>query len=297
MTSNTRNFPRDEEGFNKFLVSEYLKYGSVDEVYRRHNFDIPISYANFQRVLDRFDVIKAVGPNNKFSEAVDFLAHLVKDNIPFEKLYRKMPPSYRTSVVTLYRVLAYVKEGITRRLGCALVISPYNNPDRILIAKDISTPNIDFGKFYGNFTIPMGYAKRGSTRIENIKRLLQQEVFTDMVPDKNFPDFFIKDEMSPYMYLDIADVRVSVYHLQLPEDFSSISSFSSYKLKDYQFVESKRLLKNDQCNLSLRAGVKEAVKGYLKHLSLVRRNLSVNPLQEKSILNKELATVTIDIEA
>jgi hypothetical protein len=271
MSSNNRTFPRDEEGFNKFLVHEYLKYGSVDEVYQRHNFDIPISYANFQRVLDRFEVIKAVGPNNKFSEAVDFLAHMVKDNIPFEKLYKKMPPSYRTSVETLYRVLAYVKEGITRRLGCALVISPYNNTDKILIAKDISTPNIDFGKFYGNFTIPMGYAKKGSSRIDNIKRILQQEVFTDMVSDKIFPDFFVKDEMSPYMYLDIADVRVSLYHLQLP--------------------------KNDYSDTPLRAGVREAVKGYLKHMSLVRRKLSVNPLQEKSILNKELATVTIDIES
>jgi len=297
MSSNNRAFPRDEEGFNKFLVREYLKYGSVDEVYQRHNFDIPISYANFQRVLDRFDIVKAVGPNNKFSEAVDFLAHMVKDNIPFEKLYKKMPPSYRTSVETLYRVLAYVKEGITRRLGCALVISPYNNPDKILIAKDVSTPNIDFGKLYGNLTIPMGYAKKGSTRTENIKRILQQEVFTEMVPEKKFPDFFMKDEMSPFMYLDIADVRVSVYHLQLSEEFSSLSSFSSYKLKDYQFLETKQLLKNDSGGLPLRSGVMEAVKGYQKHLSLKRRNLSVNPLQEKSILNKELATVTIDIEA
>lgn len=294
----TKRYPvGNEEKFNQFIVREYLRYGSVDEVYRKNNYDIPVSYANFQRVLDRFGVVKAVGPNNKFSEAVDFLAHMVKDNIAFEKLYKKMPPSYRTSVVTLYRVLAYVKEGITRRLGTALVISPFNDPNKILIAKDISTPNIDFGKYYGNYTIPMGYAKKGSPRSINIKRILQQEVFTDTVTEKKFPDFFLKDEMSPYMYLDIADVRVSVYHLQLPEEYSSVTNFSSYKLKDYSFVESEKLLKEGYINASLRAGVKEAVKGYLRHLSLAKRKLSVNPLQEKSILNQELATVTIDIES
>jgi hypothetical protein len=118
-----------------------------------------------------------------------------------------------------------------------------------------------------------------------------------MVSEKKFPDFFMKDEMSPFMYLDIADIRVSVYHLQLPKEFSSLSCFSSYKLRDYQFVETKQLLKNDLTGLPLRSGVIEAVKGYQKHMNLIRRNLSVNPLQEKSILNKELATVTIDIEA
>jgi len=296
MASGTRRFPRNEDDFNKFLAREYLKYGSVDEVFRRNDYDLPISYANFQRVLDRFGIIKAVGPNNKFSEAVDFLAHMVKDNIAFEKLYKKMPPSYRTSVVTLYRVLAYVKEGITRRLGCALVISPYNDPKKVLVAKDVSTPNIDFGKYYGSLTIPMGYAKKGGSRMENISRVLQQEVFTDMVIDRKIPDFYLKDEMSPFMYLDIADIRVSVYHLELPKEYSQIKSFSSYKLKDFIFVDTAKLLNDTYNKIPLRAGVKEAVKGYLKYLNLVERKLSVNPLQEKSVLNQELATVTIDIE-
>lgn len=297
MASGTRKFPREEDAFNKFLAREYLKYGSVDEVFRRNDYDLPISYANFQRVLDRFGIMKAVGPNNKFSEAVDFLAHMVKDNIPFEKLYKKMPPSYRTSVVTLYRVLAYVKEGITRRLGCALVVSPYNDPKKILVAKDVSTPNIDFGKYYGSLTIPMGYAKKGASRTENITRILQQEVFTDMIVDKQMPDFYLKDEMSPYMYLDIADVRVSVYHMELPREYSQTRNFSSYKLKDFVFVDASKLLNDKYEGTQLRAGVKEAVKGYLRYLNLVERKLSVNPLQEKSILNQELATVTIDVES
>ena len=285
-----------EEKFNRFIVEEYLKYGSVDEVYRKNDHSLPISYANFHRILDRFDVVKAVGPNNKFSEAVDFFAHMVKDNIAFEKLYKKMPPSYRTSVMTLYRIMAYVKEGITRRLGCALVITPCNDPHKILIARDVSTPNIEFGKYYGSYTVPMGYAKKGSSRSENIKRILQQEVFTDTVADRKFPDFFLKDEISPFMYLDVADVRVSVYNLQLPPELSSTDRFSSYKLRDYEFVDSGSLLSGKYNEDFLRAGVKESVKGYIRHLDLLKRKLSVNPLQERSILNKELATVTIDVE-
>ena len=296
MPSKTRAFPRDEEGFNKFLVKEYLKYGSVDEVYKNFDFDLPVSYANFQRVLDRFGVIKAVGPNDKFSEAVDFLSHLVKDNIPFDKLYKKMPSNYRTSVVTLYRILSYVKEGITRRLGCALIISPYNDYKKVLLAKDVSIPNIDFGKSYGNYTIPMGYAKKGASREENVKRILQQEVFTNLVPENKFPESFLKVGLSPYMYLDIADVRVSVYHIQLPKNLSSMSNFSSYKLKGFKFISTKDIMR-EKNNLALRAGVKEAVKGYLKHLNLIKRKLSVNPLQERSFLNHQLATVTVDLEA
>ncbi|KKQ48497.1 MAG: hypothetical protein US75_C0020G0004 [Candidatus Woesebacteria bacterium GW2011_GWC1_38_13] len=295
MTS--RRYPiGDEEKFNRFIVEEYLKCGSVDEAYRKNNHDLPVSYANFQRILDRFGVVKAVGPNNKFSEAVDFLAHMVKDNIAFEKLYKKLPPSYRTSAVTLYRVLAYVKEGITRRIGCALIITPFNDLRKVLIAKDISTPNIEFGKYYGSYTIPMGYAKKGSSRSENVRRILQQEVFTNLVVDKKLPEFFLKDEMCPFMYLDVADVRVSVYSLQLPPEFSSTDKFSSYKLRDYEFVDSESLLSGKYNEDLLRAGVKESVKGYIRHLDLLKRKLSVNPLQEKSILNKELATVTIDVE-
>jgi len=287
----------DEVKFNRFLVREYLKYGSVDEVFRKNNFDLPVSYANYQRILDRFGVVKAVGPNNKFSEAVDFLAHMVKDNIPFEKLYKKMPPSYRTSVVTLYRILAYVKEGITRRTGCALVITPYNDTRRVVIARDISTPNIEFGKYWGNYTIPMGYAKKGATRLENIKRILQQEVFTENVIDGKFPDFYTKDDVSPIMYIDIADVRVSVYHFQLPKELSKIVNFSSYKLKDFIFMDAKELLADSANKYALRAGVKEAIGGYLRHLTLLHRNLSINPLQEKSLLNQELATAAVPTES
>ncbi|HLE48772.1 MAG TPA: hypothetical protein VI819_01955 [Patescibacteria group bacterium] len=294
--SKNHKFPTDEIEFNKFLVREYMKYGTVDEVYRKHKYFLPISYANYQRVLDRWDIKKAVGPNNKFSEAVDFLGHLAKDNIAFEKLYKKLPPNYKTSAVTLYRVLAYVKEGITRRLGTALVITPYDNINRILVARDVSTPRIQLGKTFGSYSIPMGYSKKGESRSENIKRILQQEVFTDKSINREFPEELVSESLSPFMYLEVADIRVSVYHIQLPKDLSSEKVFSSYKLQDFEFVPVTEVLGETYNGVKIRSGVKDALKGYLKYLKLLERKLTINPLQEKSIMNKELATVTIEVE-
>ena len=45
-------FPRKEKEFNKYLVREYFMCGSVDEVLRKHSYGLPISYANYQRILD-----------------------------------------------------------------------------------------------------------------------------------------------------------------------------------------------------------------------------------------------------
>jgi hypothetical protein len=40
--------PAEREcAFNKMLVEEYLKHGSVDEVFKRHNWDLPISISGF----------------------------------------------------------------------------------------------------------------------------------------------------------------------------------------------------------------------------------------------------------
>ena len=89
----TKPYPiGSEKKFNEFLVSEYLKAGSVDEVVKSFNNDLPISYAGYQRVLDRWQVVKAAGPNNKFTEAVEFLAKLAYENIPLERCTRKCPP-------------------------------------------------------------------------------------------------------------------------------------------------------------------------------------------------------------
>lgn len=293
MTSNNK-FPRGEEKFNKWIVAEYFKHGSVDEVLRIHRWGLPISYANYQRILDKWGVVKAAGPNSKLTEALEFMTHLAYDNIPIEELYKKMPPSFQTSASTLYRILAYVKEGITRRVGTALIITPYDSKDKILLAHDVSTPRIELGKPYGALSLPMGYSRKRDGRKVNIIRVLQQEVFTRKTLELAFPNETVPQDPQPFMYLDIADVRVSLYHLQLPKNLSGVRNFSSYKLKEFEYVSMDKILKGDYKNL--RAGVIDAVAGYKKHLELFHRNLVVNPLQEKSLLNKELATIVVEVK-
>lgn len=286
-----------EQKFNEFLVEEYFKHGSVDEVFRKRRYNLPISYANYQRILDKWGVVKKAGPNSKLTEAIEFFSYLAKENVPFEELYRRMPPSFQTSATTLYRILSYVKEGITRRVGCALVITPYSSSQKILLGRDVSTPRIELGKQYGAMSLPMGYARKRDSRKTNITRILQQEVLAGDTIKGSFPKDVLPENPTPFMYLDIADVRVAVYHLALPKSLSKLKSFSSFKLKNYKFMSVEEIVEGKIKGLNFRAGVVEAVGGYLKYLKLLDRNLSVNPLQQKSIMNVELAEVVIDISS
>ncbi len=281
-------YPKDlfknESKFNKFLVKEYLKYGSVDEVIRNTEFNLPISYAGYQRVLDKWGIIKAAGAHSKLSEAVDFLYQLAQESISFESLYKKMPLSFRTSAVTLYRILSYVKEGITRRVATGLVITPYGNQRKILMAKDVSTPRLELGKPYGALTIPMGFSRKRDPREIAILRILQQEVFSDLAIEKKTPKI-VSETPKPFMFLDIADVRVEIFDIKLSKKWSSIRKFSSYKLQKFEFVDIDKLSTSKKL---FRVGVTEAIEGYKKYLEIKRRNLSFNPLQYKSRLNYHL---------
>ncbi|OGM19092.1 hypothetical protein A2686_00840 [Candidatus Woesebacteria bacterium RIFCSPHIGHO2_01_FULL_38_10] len=275
-------FPKGSEyEFNKWLVSEYLKCGSVDEVFKIHRYGIPVSYANYQRILDRWNIVKAAGPNNKLTEALEFLSHLAEHNIPFEKLYTKMPPSFRTSAATLYRVLSYIKEGVTRRVGTGLMITPWNSQEKILVGKDVSTPRIELGKPFGSITIPMGFSRKRDSREMAILRILQQEVFTDYVVNGKTPDI-IPVRPKPFMFLDIVDVRVEVFWIKLPKIYSKMKCFSSYKLQDFKFMGIQKMMENKD---NFRIGMKDVAKGYNKYIQLLGRNIATNPLFCKSDLN------------
>ena len=288
MTSTEKKFPQGEEEFNKWLVSEYFKHGSVDEVLRKHNFDVPISYAQYQRVLDKWGIVKAAGPNSKLTETLDFLTKLAYENIPFDKLYTRMPSSFRTSAATLYRILSYMKEGVTRRMATALVITAAGSGKKILVANDYSRPRLSFGKTYGSISIPVSFSRLRDPREVAILRVLQQEVFTDDAINNKTPDI-ISLRPRPFMFLDIADVRVEVFHIKLPKKYSKRGSFSSYKLQNYRFINVSSLAKLAS-KRKLRIGVREAAEGYLKYLELKKRNLSVNPIYYKSSLNYQLSS-------
>jgi len=224
------SFENKEEEFNRSIVAEYLKYGSVDELFRENDYNLPISYPGVQRLLDKWGIVKAAGPNTRLSEALAFLSSLSKEKIPLETLYRNMPPSFRTSMGTLHRILSYVRKGTIRRVGTALVISPNNNPNLVLVANDVSTPRLEVGKPYGAISLPMGYSSRTENKETSILRVLQQEVFTRQAIDRTLPFDEVVNGSEPFMYMDIADVRVAIYNLILPDWLSGKENFSSFKL-------------------------------------------------------------------
>jgi len=284
------SFPRKEPEFSQFLIREYFRFGSVDEVLRRHHFDLPVSYATYQRLLNNYGVIKKAGPNNRLSETLAFFEDFVKDKTNLEDIYKKMPVPFRTSLKTIYRIYSYMRRGLTRRVGVALVVSPYNNPKKILLARDVSIPSLTLGKTYGCLSLPMGYTRKRDSRKIGIIRTLQYEVFTEMVIKGNFPFAVAGEKLEPFLYLDIADVRVAVYNISLPKELSLVSLFSSFKMKDYKFYFIEEIL---SANLRLRAGVKESVSSYLKYLCLLEKNLVVNPFQEVSNVNEKTSLVSV----
>ncbi len=286
------DFPHKEPEFSQFLVREYFCLGSVDEVLKHYKFSLPVSYATYQRILDKYGVVKKASASGRLSEAIDFFEHLIKDSINIEELYKKTPYSFRTSLKTLYRIYSYMKEGLTRRVGVALVISPYNNPKKILLGRDISTPSLELGKKYGAWSLPMGFTRKRDSRKTGVIRVLQNEVFTSMVCDGTFPYSVIPDTLEPFMYLDIADVRVAVYNLVLPKRLSEVNQFSSYKLESYKFFD----IEESVSIKGARMGVVDIISGYRRYLKYLSKNLTVNPLQSVSLLNREFIEFAFEVD-
>jgi hypothetical protein len=239
-------------------------------------------------VLDRWGIVKAAGPNNKLSETIDFFEELALEKIPLERLYKKLPPSFQTSAVTLHRILHYVRQGITRRSATALIITFEDNPREILIARDISTPRLEYGKPYGAFSIPMGFSKRKEARERSILRVLQQEVFTRQTIEGEFPAGIIPDNPKPFVYFDIADIRLFIYHLPLSKKLSSLENFDSYKLKDFQFANGEEIKANRE---NFRVGMTEVVSIYYKYLEVLNSLDAKAAFSVTSDLNRELASL------
>ena len=292
MSSEAR-FSEKETHFYSGLIADYLKYGSVDEVYRVHNYDLTISYPGFQRLIERWGIVKAAGPNSKLSEAITFFILLSDKKIPLERLYKRLPPSFQTSMGTLHRILHHIKEDMIRRVGTSLVITKGEDGREILIGQDISTPRLELGKPFGSISLPTCYSKVQETGTVSILRVLQQEVFTLAAINKNLPRHIIPVDPKPFMYLDIADVRVSVYHLTLPKEISSLDIFSSFKLNNLRFISIDGLIDAAGVNSDFRAGVREVAAGYREYLKHSQRK-SWQPSVVRCDLNQKLGELAID---
>lgn len=245
----------NQDEFERFLVTEYFRHGSINKVYSSHHYNLPISFAGYHRILTRFGVIKSAGPNSRLSESLHLLSKLATYKIPLEKLYHHhAPQTIQISTNTLHRILHYTRLGLTRRQGTALLITPVGQPDSFLTGLEKDTPNSSTGK-RGDLALPMGHSKTGEDPKDAIARVLQQEVFTDLVVNSMFPWELIPPHPKPIMYINIADIKVAVYHLEFPNIFS----YSSFKLSHLRY---RNLVQMSQHNL--RPGVLDICQTYLK---------------------------------
>lgn len=262
MTQETeKHFEAREKEIEREVISLYLKYGSVDAILAHTKYNLPYSPMSIHRLLTNYGVVKSPSRNSRIDEALAFMSFLAQDNLPLETLYSKMPPSFQISTQTLHRILSLVKKGTVRRSATALVLSPQYDARSVLIAKDNSNSNLHLGKVSGNFTLPMTFSKKAEPAGQSILRVLQQEVFSQSVLDRNFPYEIIPDRPRPFWQVEILDIKLSVYALQAKRQ--QLDKLSSFRLSDYQFVD-KAALEDFKGNL--RPGVLEIAEVYEKAL-------------------------------
>lgn len=245
--------PTPQDSFERYLVSEYFKHGSINKVFATHHFDLPISFAGYTRVLTKYQVVKSAGPNSNLSESLHVLTKIADYKIPLERIYHQYAPStIQVSTNTLHRILHYTRLGLTRRQGTALIITRKDQPDYFLVGNDISLSNSVLGQ-KGDLSLPMAHSKIGEHPKESILRVLQQEVFTHLVLSKTFPLHLLPLHPRAIMFINIADIRVSVYHIELDRPYS----LSSFKLTHQRFLRSSDLAK-----YKVRPGVEEILNQY-----------------------------------
>lgn len=296
------DLPEYEIEIRKHVVSEYLKYGSVDELLKANRFSIPMSEMSIHRVIKDWGIVKAAGPNRPLGEIISFFVKLTEKKVPLEALYTKMPPSFTPAVANLHRIYKNLKENVKRRLeerdlrrsATALVITPEDDPKRILVGFDVS-PRKELGKPYGAVSLPMGFSRRTEPKEVSILRVLQQEVFMEMVIERKFPFELLPQNPEPFMYVDVADIRVAVYSMVLPGEFSDTKSFSSHKLKKHQFLNLDNLKNFKEAHV-LRVGLAEIFDGYQNFLKAKRQAKVFTPLYLRSWLNRELEELILGSE-
>ena len=143
----------------------------------------------------------------------------------------------------------------------------------------------------GAFSLPMGFSVFGEPKRNSVLRILQQEVFTNHVVERNMPSEITEliKEIKPFMFLDIADVRVAVFHLELPERISDLTNFSSFKLRNYSYEDAGVIAQESPYKTRFRQGIIEITQGYLKYLE----GKATTPFFRNSFLNVKLADLSL----
>ena len=271
---------------DKFFITEYLKLGSVDRVFRKHHYNLPISAPTYHRLINSWGgvgLVKTAGPNSNLSEILLILSQLLDTQLPLETFFRqRVPASLKPTLNTTHRVIRKIKEGVFRRLGIALIITSKNDHKKILVGQDVSLTNTHFGH-KGDLSLPMGYSKHQEKPSTSVRRILEREVFTQKAINQKFPLFLIPKNIKHFMTINIADVSVKAYHLQLPEKFLQSNQLSSFKLKNLNLIDITDLTSLKPLQKGIRPGVVEIAQQFSLNTNL---NPSIN-----CQLNQQLAYI------
>lgn len=284
--------PNKNTWSDKFFITEYLKLGSVDQVFKKHHYNLPISAPTYHRLINSWGgvgLVKTAGPNSNISEVLIILTRLLDTQLPIETFFRKhVPASLKPTLSTTHRVVKKIKEGVIRRLGTALIITPTNNFSKVLVGQDISLTNTHFGH-KGDLSLPMGYSKHQESSAVSIRRILEREVFTQKVIHNKFPHQLIPLKSKSFMTINIADVSVKVYHLTIPNKFLESNQLSSFKLSNLRLTNLDELSNQQPFTKGFRPGIIEIAQYYKRHLE---NNLNFDTNNSVNCqLNQQLAYI------
>jgi len=273
-----------------WFLDLYFQYGSVDEAIKRHDPTPPISPAQFHRLVRSRGIIKAAGRHASLAEVIHFFAEKAIDpHVPLERLYYdEMPREFRTSVQTLHRIFRDVERKIIKKSGIALIITPPDEPEKILVGDEKNADRF-YGKRIGDTSLLMGFAKKKEPIGDSILRILQQEFSNSLTLDGalakggSLARELIPQDVSPFMYYDIVDVRVQAINLHMHKDLYDLASCNSYKLTNHRFANMNEF----DDDLNFRGGVIEIIDGYKNWLENEQEQSS--PIYQTSSLNLALA--------
>ncbi len=248
------DYPKDSP---QWYIAQYLKYGSVEEVYKAHRWDILIPIASYHRLIARAGIVKSSGRREvSLSEMLYFFAQkALEPSIGIETLYyQKMPPNFQTSLSTLHRIYKGIVERKPTRVAAALFIHPHDNPGQILLGEENITAR-RFGRTRGDLSVPMCFAQESEAASQSVLRVLQQEVLSPMAIGQNIQPLH---SIEPFAYFDILDVRVSMYELTLPESVM----LGSYKLANLHFEDASQIFHQER---AFRSGVVQMIEAYQEY--------------------------------
>ena len=234
------NLPELPKYSDQWYIYQYLLYGSVEKALIANRWDVKISTAGYHRLVKKYGIIKSAGRREaSLTELLQFFVEkALEPSAGIETIYYQMPPSFQTSLATLHRTYHNLLKS-NHRLATGLVIHPYQQAGKILVGQEVSTKK-RYGKYRGDWSIPLTFSQEDETNSVSVLRVLQQEVLSDIALsgklrlEAPLTQEIIMPDIQPILNFYILDVCVRVYEVNLPQNLDNY--VAAAKLENLQFA-------------------------------------------------------------